>query len=226
MNILPDGYVGFAIDKAYRSDNEASAIITTACLDRIPYRIVQKPTDVQDNEIAVGNIKFIQKVLGKIVTPNYYPEYLDSFLKRKTWFTNEWPLGKKVFIKPSDEYKRFTGFITNGGYKGKKRGPYVCSEVIKITNEWRYYVCNGIVLCAGWYAGTNDVEVPAPPLDVTFNKDLCACVDMGTLENGELVLIEQQHAFACGWYGKMTPFSIRLYAQWIAYGWDYTKRTT
>ena len=47
---------------------------------------------------------------------------------------------------------------------------------------------------------------------------------MGELDSGEIVLIEQQTPFSCGWYGKCTLENNAKYARWIAYGWDYLKK--
>lgn len=216
---MPEKFIGFAIDQNYTCELEARTIVLACMMEDIKYRAVKNYKEIRNNEIPVGNVKFIQNVLGYIVKPNYYPEKLNKYLHRKIWCTTQWPLGQKVFVKPADEYKRFTGFVTNGGYKGKKRGPYVCSEVIRIIDEWRYYICNGEILYAAWYDGRNENKEP-PELDINFDQNECSCVDIGMLENDQLVLVEWQHAFSCGWYGNASSDTCRLYAKWIAYGWN------
>jgi hypothetical protein len=157
------------------------------------------------------------KYLGKIVKPDYYPSFLQEHLHRKVWQTNDWPLGKKVFIKPSDKYKRFNGFVTNGGYKGKKKAPYWCSDVISFVNEWRYYIANGEILTGEWYLG-DEINTPdAPELKITIPKDYCGAVDFGITTEGNMCLVEANHPFACGWYGK----EHEKYAKWIVEGWKY-----
>jgi hypothetical protein len=231
MTVLPNNYVGFAVDKKSSRDIESIAVISTCTLNKIPFKIVNGAKEFKKDAaycqyIPVGNIDFVQDVLEVKVKPNYYPEYLRKYFKREIWETNEWPLGKKVFIKPSDKYKRFTGFVTNGGYKKKKKPPYVCSEVINIKNEWRYYICNGEILFVNWYAGREDIEIDAPQINISFDKKLCCCLDMGELLNGDIVLIEQQHPFSCGWYGKCTTENNAKYTKWLAYGWDSLRNTT
>lgn len=100
--------------------------------------------------IAVGTVEWCEMFLFRGVTkPNYYPDFLSSYLSREVWETKKWPLGEKVFIKPSDMHKRFSGFVTSGSYRGRKKSPYWCSEVVCFVNEWRYYVSGGRVLVGG-----------------------------------------------------------------------------
>jgi len=149
--------------------------------------------------------------------PRLLPDFLLPYLYRKIWKAEKWPLGRRVFIKPADKYKRFTGFITNGGYRKKKKPPYWCSDVVSFQNEWRYYVTNGKVVASGWYWGDEQNTPDAPTLDIGFPDDYCGAVDLGTLETGELALVEANHPFACGWYGT----DHKAYALWLADGWKY-----
>ena len=169
--------------------------------------------------IPCGGVDWCLEVLGRDVVPDYYPEFLSNYLHRKVWRSDEWPLGAKTFVKPSDRYKRFTGFVTNGGYRNKKRGPYWCSEVVKFENEWRYYVSHGKVLASGWYWGYEKGQPEAPRLTMPLPDDYCGALDFGTLVGHPetLALIEANHPFACGWYGK----DPRAYAKWIIDGWAY-----
>ena len=171
-----------------------------------------------DNWVALGSVEFVEKALGRNIIPNYYPEFLNNYLNRDVWKADKWPLGKIVFIKPADRYKRFNGLITNGGYKKKKKGPYQCSSVVKFTNEWRYYVSNGQILCGEWYAGDEENCPDAPKLDIAFPNNFCGAVDMGLVDN-KITLVEVNHPFSCGWYGK----NHELYAKWIINGWNYLK---
>ncbi len=225
FNILPPGYKGFMVHKEYSRDYEAQVILTSCSINNFPFRLIRDAKDYDANWIPVGNIKFIQDIIGKIVTPDYYPEFFSKYIQRRIWRPEKWPLDDKVFIKPADEYKRFNGFVTNGGYKGKKRGPYICSEVVKFRNEWRYYVCQGEILYAGWYAGA-EIDKEAPVLDIVLDRNLCLCLDMGELLTGELRLVESQHPFSCGWYGKNTIKEADIYARWVANGWEYTRKVS
>lgn len=176
--------------------------------------------NIPNDYIAVGNVEWCVSVLGKNITPDYYPIFLQNHLFRNVWKTDKWPLGEKVFVKPADIYKRFTGFITNGGYKGKKRGPYWCSDIVKFENEWRYYIADGKTLCGEWYWG-DDINTPiAPELNIDIPTNWCGTLDFGQLSTGELALVEAHHPFACGWYGK----NHELYVEWVVKGWNYLKR--
>lgn len=207
----------FAIQYNDKASKEASAILQYCIMEKYPYKMVHNIKDILPNTIPVGSVEFCLKALGEKITPDYYPEFLKPNLYRQVWQTNEWPLGKKVFIKPADRYKRFTGFVTNGGYKGKKRPPYWCSDVVKFVNEWRYYVANGKILTGEWYWG-DEINTPdAPLLDINIPDNYCGTLDFGELSTGELALVEANHPFACGWYGK----DYKLYTEWIIKGWEY-----
>ena len=49
---------------------------------------------------------------------------------------------------------------------------------------------------------------------------------MGQNEKDELILVEQQPPFSCGWYGQSNPDANARYTRWLAYGWDYLKNLT
>jgi hypothetical protein len=211
---------GFALQSKERNSKETLAISYFASINKIPYKIIDNYKNIPDGFIPVGDVEWCQKVLKRIITPDYYPTFLESYLYRKVYKCNEWPLGKKVFIKPADKFKRFTGFITNGGYRKKKRPPYWCSEIVNFVNEWRYYVSNGEILTGEWYFG-DEINTPdAPILDIIIPKDYCGAIDFGRLESGELALVEANHPFSCGWYGK----DHKIYAKWIIDGWNYMEK--
>lgn len=223
---------GFALENRYMSHipalaRESMAIYFVATMDKIPIRIIPNPKDVPEDWIPSGTVKYGSKIIcsrsklaGRKITPDYYPDFLTPHLHRKVWLSNEWPLGKRVFIKPADQEKRFNGFITNKGYKGKKRGPYWCSDPVTFTNEWRYYVANGKVLTGEWYQGDEQNTPDAPELRIDIPPDYCGALDFGTLETGELALVEANHPFACGWYGK----DHRKYVEFLYWGWRYMRR--
>lgn len=207
----------FALQKGDNS-REAMAVHQTSVLDGHIVQYFDNYKKVPEDFIPCGSVEWCLKILGKPIVPDYYPEFLRIFLYRDVWQTNEWPLVNKLFIKPADKYKRFTGFVTNGGYRGKKRGPYWCSAVVAFKNEWRYYITKGKIVDAGWYWG-DELEMPsAPKLKDIFPKYYSGAVDFGDV-NGRLTLIEANHPFACGWYGN----NPRIYTQWIVDGWYYMK---
>jgi len=212
----------FAIQKDESSFMESIAVHQTCILNKWPVIIVKEPSDVPSDFIPCGTVEWCLQVLGREVEPDYYPVFLLNHLYRKIWKTEKWPLGKRVFIKPADKYKRFTGFITKGGYRNKKKPPYWCSDIVSFKNEWRYYVTNGEVVASGWYAGDEE-NMPDPPvLDLFIPTYYCGALDFGTLETGELALVEANHPFACGWYGR----DHKAYTLWLAHGWKYMKNNT
>jgi len=179
-----------------------------------------KDDKIPNDHVPSGSVEWCQSLLGTHITPDYYPEYLEDYLHRKVWWSDKWETGKKVFVKPADKYKRFTGKISYGTYSGKKKPPFWCSEVVTFTNEWRYYVANGKVLDACWYWGDEVNTPPAPDLGIVFPSDCCGAIDFGTLPDGRIALVEYNHPFACGWYGK----DISVYMEWLMHGWEHMRR--
>jgi len=209
---------GFVLQASRSTGKEETAVMAHCILNRIPYKLCCKPEDSPEGYIPCGTVEWCENFLPKEKTvPDYYPEFLKDHLFRKVWRADTWPLGKHVFIKPADRHKRFDGRITTGGYRKKKKGPYWCSDVVCFTNEWRYYVADGIVLIAEWYSG-DEVNEPDPPeLKVNMPADYCGALDFGTLATGELALIEANSPYACGWYGKKHE----VYIEWLTKGWKY-----
>jgi hypothetical protein len=210
------GFEGIAIQKEYNSSKEAMAITYSSSMHKLNIRIFNNHKVVPTNFVPVGSIQFCEQILGESIAPDYYPKFLENHLHRKVWTSSEWPLGKKVFIKPADKHKRFTGFITNRGYRKKKRGPYWCSEVVKFTNEWRYYVADGKILTGEWYSG-DEIDCPdAPLLNIKIPSNYCGALDFGIIDD-KFALVEANSPYACGWYGKNHD----LYTEWIIKGWKY-----
>ena len=209
---------GFALNTSI-SNRENMAVCAYATMHKIPFRVYHRGESVPEGWVPSGTVEWCQQVLGRKVSPDYYPDWLKGHLGRSVWTEEVWPYNKTVFIKPADTYKRFTGFVhQSGSWRGKKRGPYWCSEVVHFVNEWRYYVAQGQVLAAGWY----DVEVDepdAPVLDVIWPEGMCGAVDFGQLSDGRVVLVEYNHPFAAGWYGREHA----KYAEWMCHGWRWVK---
>ena len=182
--------------------------------------------DIEKDYIPCGSVEWCLELLDKKVVPDYYPSWLEDSLYRNVWKSNEWILGRKLFVKPQDKYKRFTGFVTTGTYKKKKKPPFWYSDVVHFTNEWRYYISGGIIDVAAWYYG-DEVNTPDPPLFPARDalkdipKDFCGAIDFGMTKEGNFTLVEVQHPFACGWYG--TQETVHLYLQWLVDGWIYMK---
>jgi len=198
----------FALESTRAWYKEETAIMNSCILNRDhTYKLCRSPKDCTKECVPCGTVKWCEKFLPKEKTvPDYYPEFLKEHLHRKVWRADKWPLGARVFIKPADRHKRFDGFITSGGYRKKKKGPYWCSEVVTFMNEWRYYVSDGKVMIAEWYQG-DEVNEPDPPrLEFDLPDNFCGALDFGTLKTGQLALVEANAPYACGTERK-TRFS-------------------
>jgi hypothetical protein len=222
------GYNGFGITET--QSKESLALIQVCTLQDIKFYKFKKHEKCPEDLIPCGSVEWCTLSLGREVKPDYFPEWMKDHIYRKIWYEDKWPLGTKVFIKPSDRHKRFIGFITTGTYAKKKRPPYVCSEIVDFINEWRYYITNGKVVACEWYWGKNE---NAPKFDLYISgikilKGWSGTLDMGLIRRshkqdmfqwGDFALIEAHPPFACGWYGKDTE----TYLQWLIDGWIYMK---
>ncbi len=209
----------FAISTRSRNDHEAGTVVAHCIRNDLTYRMFAKPEDVPSDFVPVGTVDWVEKVLGYNDEPNYYPSFLAAHLHRKIWRADKWPYGSRVFIKPSDRHKRFTGFVTTGTWKGKKKGPFWCAEIVQFVTEWRWYVANEKVLTARYGSGE---EAPVPDLQIDWPADYCGAVDFGRLTDGRLALIEANSPFSCGWYGSMSEG--KVYVEWLAAGWEHMKK--
>jgi hypothetical protein len=212
-------FMKFAISAASSTDHESSAVIAYSISKGIEYRIVARPKDVPGDFIPVGAVDWVEDVLGMRPIPDYYPEFLSPYLHRKVWRADQWPHGQRVFIKPSDRHKRFTGFVTSGTWKGKKKPPYWCSERVIFVSEWRWYIAAGKAMDVKWCCGE---KAPAPALGVSCPSDYHGAVDFGLLDNGKIALVEANvGGYSTGWYGTVND--AQTYVEWLAACWVYLK---
>jgi hypothetical protein len=217
-----NSFEGFAVNNGH-IDTEEKCVHFYALKNKISYKYFNKAEDVPPNWIPVGTVDwFLNCTKIKINTiEENYPNFLHSYLNRKIWLQDMWPL-KKVFIKPADSLKRFSGFVTNGTYKHKKKPPYICSEVLDFKDEWRYYVDNGKIIASSWYAGINEIVKEAPSLtilNIQFPKNWTGDIDFGMTEKG-LTFIEAHPPFAVGNYLGLNS---DIYAEWLIHGFFYLK---
>jgi hypothetical protein len=211
--------IDFAFKHVHSEKEEKALYLYSVLQNDVKIHYFKKAEQVPEGFIPVGVIDWVTRVLGFVPTPDYYPVFLKHLLYRKVWRTDTWPLEKDIFIKPYDKPKRFQARITTGTYKGKKKGPYWCSEKVVFVNEWRYYVANGKVLYAGWYMGNNDDAVPPVFDESVIPNNWCGAIDMGILSTGEFALIEAAEPYSIGWYGRLSEGAI--YANFIIEGWKY-----
>ena len=202
------------------TDYESQRIKMVCVKNDIPCKFSYKVDKLDAGWIPNGDVPYVTKLLNRPLTPNYFPEFLKKdFVSRKIWHKEKWDF-ERCFIKPADRHKRFTGFTTTGTWKNKKKGPFVCSEIVAFKNEWRYYVSDGKVLAAHWYWGEDHLIQPDAPQvirDIKFPTGWCAAVDFGELPDGKIELIESHPPIACGWYGK----NDELFVEFLAVGWQW-----
>lgn len=186
---------GIVLEKGMNG-REFISIHAWACLNSVKLRYAN---DCPENWLPVGSVHFVQRSLGEKIIPDYYPAWSKPILKRKVWYADSPPV-KKCFIKPG-EYKLFNGYVKGTGNSkggaGNLHG-YWCSDVVAFNNEWRLYLCNGVILDKGWYSGDNE-DKPCPEVDINLNG-VYGALDIGETESG-IQIVEFHHPFACGWYG-------------------------
>ena len=160
--------------------------------------------------MPVGSVEFCRAAMAQqgVMPPlvSTYPEVLRSFLRRHIWTgkalqvrTSE----QRFFVKPLD-HKVFTGFVwPDGGFDQYQFMaqpddlPVWCSDVVSFSSEWRYYVCEGVIVGSGRYDDGPD-DAPLPDLKVidailhAFQPEAPAGygLDVGVLDNGETALVE------------------------------------
>lgn len=218
----------------YEHDHERSTVCFAQTMNSEEYKVkfVDKNYIIQVNETPVGNIDFVEHFIGKVVKPDYYPEWTKSLWHRTIFYSESKKvfLDKGLFVKPADKNKRFKGIKTKGSYSGSKKPPYIVSTLININHslgEWRLYVENGKIIFCGWYS---ELEIEEQKLDIYYINEVqklipnnwCGTIDVGFLKTGELVLIECNNPYSCGWYGKIEQYE--LYVNWLIEGYKYIKK--
>ena len=207
---------GFATGDA---SHEVQTLALHANRERIPRRFFGAARDVPADWTPCGSVEWVCQVLGRELTPEYYPDFLSSWLHRRVWRQDQWPVAPS-FCKPADRFKRFNGFVFNGDAPFES-GPLWCSELVSFRDEWRFYVARGQLLAAHWYAGDNNLTPAAPRIDIAWPAGWCGAADFGQLADGRLALVESHAPIACGWYGRLSDGAV--FADWLSAGWDWAR---
>lgn len=180
--------------------------------------------------VAVGSVPFVRHALrqfGKdlpIHTP--YPVTLQHLLYRRV---QKLPTlddahallenGGRLFIKPADGWKRFTGFVAefkddyrlNGVSRSK---PVWVSDPVRFVSEWRAYVANGAAMDVrfadhGGNRGAGpDMAVIREAVELLAGEPQTPAgyvIDFGVLDTGETALIEMNDGFSFGAYDDVSP---------------------
>lgn len=171
-----------------------------------------------ENAIPIGSIEFCEGSFGKQpLCKEFYPKFLSRFISRNIEVVNgPYKCRRPAFVKCAARWK---STISAGIYETGQtipKGSFYVSDVVKFTNEWRYYVADGEVVTSGWYDG-EDEDCPAPELNINWPNHFSGAVDFGTLDDGRLELVEAHAPFACGWYGD----DHSLYLLWQMIAWQH-----
>ena len=204
------------LQKTERAQREQMQAVTGCTRLGIPWRL---STHVgQRSECHVGSVEWCQEALGFSPVPDFYPRWAGRFLHRRIHLPQGGFIAHdRVFAKWANGYKISAAQVyVPGDYIP---AGYICSDVVKFVQEWRYYVADGELLAAGWYDGSDEDE-PAPKLDIEWPKGWCGAADFGRLDTGEIALVESHHPFACGNY--LEANECEAWAMWLELGWQWT----
>jgi hypothetical protein len=180
--------------------------------------------------VAVGSVPFVKHALrqfGKELPLHApYPTALGHLLYRDVRklpaLSDAHALlaaGRRVFIKPADGWKRFTGFVAEFAddyrFNGVSRAkPVWVSDPVRFVSEWRAYVADNAVMDVRFadHGGDRDAKP-----DISVIREAVALlaehpatpagyvIDFGVLDTGETALIEMNDGFSFGAYDDVTP---------------------
>jgi len=200
----------FSIQKGY-SGREVVAIISSA---EWLGAMVQWESVASLGTVPIGTVEFCERGFGKN-RKDFYPDFLSHRLCREVIRARRGQLYSERFVKDASAWKSSTESMVRPSGFLLHPGDWLVSEVINFRNEWRFYVADGSVVTTGWYAG-DDEDLPAPDPGVCWPENFSGAVDFGTMDSGEIALVEAHAPFACGWYGE----DHRDYALWQALAWE------
>ncbi len=192
--------------------------------------------DIVDNEkenVVVGYVDDIQKVLQKfhIKTPSFnYPDELLPFLGRKIWkstvntIAND-PKNWNIFIKPTQETKKFTGVLVKStkdliGCGDQNSDTEVwCSEPVNFLAEWRCFVCYGKIKDVRMYKGNwrlhFDYQIIEKAIKEFSSAPAGYAIDFGLTDEGKTLLVEVNDGYSLGAYGLFyLDYAKLLSARW------------
>ena len=183
-------------------------------------------------DIVVGYVNTVRNRLfefGIQVPEVNYPEELQKYMGRKTWFSkintiNSHPELWPVFVKPIQN-KRFTGVVVRSPKDLVGCGSYhedidvICSEVLTIKAEWRVFIRYDEILDVRPYKGDWRAHYNPNIIDMAVKEFTNApagyAIDFGVTDKGETVLIEVNDGYALGSYGLLDVYYAKLLsARW------------
>jgi hypothetical protein len=169
-----------------------------------------------DGFIPVGTVEYCAPVFGKEPKiKNFYPDFLANYITREINLVCSQTSSDCFFAKNATEWKsdhpKFVKEVSGESL-------WWVSDLVRFTQEWRYYIADGCLITAGWYDGDNQDE-PAPQLDIKWPSGFSGAVDFGRLSSGQIELVEAHAPYGCGWYGETRENE--LYALWLYESWNH-----
>lgn len=208
----------FIFQREEQSSKEIIALTDACVRHSIPFKVSDHEFNTQSNGIVVGSIEFVQSALGAKIKPNYHPEWIQSYVHRKTWISKKWPT-ESCMVKSNDQYKKI-GLVNSSEFCGE----YFCQEYVEVGNEWRIYVSDGEIVYHSWYIGPNEDKKLNPKIlqniKYLIPSKWCGTIDLMETENG-IELCECHHPFSIGWYGD--SIYNKIYLDFIVNGYKYMK---
>lgn len=182
--------------------------------------------ELDDQCLVAGSVPFVLQAMRRlgidVPTHNPYPDVLTEFLHRKVWrqdrlrdvLAERDKGGNRVFVKPANGWKRFTGFVVefSSDYRfngASKNSPVWVSEPIEFISEWRAYVANGELLDVRFadHGGNKSINVNQNIVEDAVSKLVMAdcapagfVIDFGVTTKGDTALIEMNDGFSFGAY--------------------------
>lgn len=191
---------------------------------------------ITKESIVVGWIRTVRKAFSVLEVADppevSIPPSLAEYAGRKTWTTTLGDLRKsddnsKIFIKPLEGHKLFTGHVRTGEMKDliatamcPDETNVLCSEVVNFISEYRGFVLDGKLIGLKHYAGDfrKMIDVSVVEEAITKYKDapVAHSIDFGLTDDGRTLLVEVNDAFSLGSYGLDRVW----YARMIEARWD------
>lgn len=185
----------------------------------------REKVELDRSSLVMGSIPFVMHALRRlgVALPEHdpYPSVLTPWLHRRIWHEpslrtvlQRIDSGERLFVKPADGWKRFTGFVAEfrddyrfGGYSNS-RAVWV-AEPLDFVSEWRVYVVNGQIQDIRYadHGGDRNVRpderrITAALHAFTLSGSAPAgyVIDFGVTRAGDTALVEVNDGFGFGAY--------------------------
>lgn len=161
------------------------------------------------------------------------PDEIREFYGRRLWATTmeevraHWHEGRRVFVKPLNVTKAFTGFVTTGtlsDFTATSTLPddfeVLCSEPVEFISEYRLFVNRGMIIDCRRYRGDYrrvvDVDTTATAILAAFKSaPISWALDLGLTADGRTLIVEVGDAYSLGCYGMPAiPYAQMIIDRW------------